>query len=407
MIDRLSIPNLLKLLVFNQKDVFFRYEHADPDDLIINSSQYTKLASNVGHRAKADVVRQLCEREEALRKLNRHTEAIAIATEASQIAHDAYDHNLQGIALLHLSAARASTGRSDLDKQAIRDCNRAIRDFCLEPHNHAIALAIRAQIHRQINQDGDSETSQSYLRQASRALERIIEESHGLSTAGVCKVYRELKDSVDEAINALVKSRAEIMPLPIAPKLVNRSTAPRPKTINMLSDAVQVLAQRSIPILNISARAGTPIGEYADYSALDYIEIADQISLFGRPYTLHWPDNTNQGHRTLQLRVDREYAAVLVDGESMLPTLHPGEYVLVRKQDYHEFDGQLVVATLGSQGEGDPTESIVKRARGYPHIKWLESDNPRRAKYPQISPNNADLQLRLFGIVEAILKPVS
>ncbi len=401
MVDLLSVSSLLKLLVFNQKDVFFRYEDIEPDDLIVSHSLYVELAKTLSQGAKADVVRQLCERAEAFRRLNRLEEAIMAATEASQVAHTAYDHNLQGIALLHLGAARASTGRAELGKIAISNSNRAIRDFCLESHNYAIALIVRAQIHYQIHWVNDRETSLSFFRQASRALERIIDESYSLEKTDVHDIYQSLRDSIYKKIDSLVKSSTEIRPLPIVPKQINKSAAPRLRTQDFITETLQALAQRSIPVVNIAATAGTPTGVYPDYSAIDYVESNKAITIYHQPYILHWPENAHSYHRVFRMRQDRDYVVMRVEGDSMAPTLESGEYILVRKQSYHEFDGQLVVATLDNENESAPTKSVVKRARGHPSIRWLESDNSEKTKYPPISHG----QFLLYGVVEIAFKP--
>ena len=64
--------------------------------------------------------------------------------------------------------------------------------------------------------------------------------------------------------------------------------------------------------------------------------------------------------------------AVLVDGPSMLPTLHPGDCLLVRRPRRVR-PGALVVARFPSR----PELLVVKRAvRPVDGLWWVEGDNP-------------------------------
>ncbi len=65
---------------------------------------------------------------------------------------------------------------------------------------------------------------------------------------------------------------------------------------------------------------------------------------------------------------------VRVEGESMLPVLRPGDWLVVRR-DPRVRPGDLVVARL----PGDPEQMIVKRAawRSEDGGWWLESENQR------------------------------
>ena len=64
--------------------------------------------------------------------------------------------------------------------------------------------------------------------------------------------------------------------------------------------------------------------------------------------------------------------AVLVEGPSMLPTLHPGDCLLVRRPRRVRA-GSLVVARFPSR----PDLLVVKRAvRRVEGLWWVEGDNP-------------------------------
>ena len=65
-------------------------------------------------------------------------------------------------------------------------------------------------------------------------------------------------------------------------------------------------------------------------------------------------------------------SAVLVQGPSMLPTLRPGDCLLVRRPGRVR-PGAVVVARLAAR----PDLLVVKRAvRPVGDLWWLESDNP-------------------------------
>ena len=64
--------------------------------------------------------------------------------------------------------------------------------------------------------------------------------------------------------------------------------------------------------------------------------------------------------------------AVLVEGPSMLPTLHPGDCLLVRRPRRVRA-GSVVVARFPSR----PDLLVVKRAvRPVGELWWVEGDNP-------------------------------
>ena len=64
--------------------------------------------------------------------------------------------------------------------------------------------------------------------------------------------------------------------------------------------------------------------------------------------------------------------AVLVEGPSMLPTLHPGDCLLVRRPRRVR-PGSVVVARFPSR----PDLRVVKRAvRPVGDLWWVEGDNP-------------------------------
>jgi nickel-type superoxide dismutase maturation protease len=67
------------------------------------------------------------------------------------------------------------------------------------------------------------------------------------------------------------------------------------------------------------------------------------------------------------------FMRVRVEGESMLPVLRPGDWLVVRR-GAEVLAGDLVVARL----PGDPAKMIVKRAAWRAEDGWwLESDNQR------------------------------
>ncbi len=72
-------------------------------------------------------------------------------------------------------------------------------------------------------------------------------------------------------------------------------------------------------------------------------------------------------------REPERYFALRVRSDSMEPRIHPGDLVLVRRDDWEH--NKIVVARLGGE------RHVVKRYVEYPHAAFLVSDNPA---YPPI-----------------------
>ena len=372
--DLISINNLLNLLQFGQSN---------------------------------DAIASILAESELLRRQSLHQKTVERVLDAYNIAKRSSDRNWKSVTLLHLSAARISLMLPEQDVLAAGNCEQAIRFAGFDLHNLALAQIMRAQIELQIRRDEGGTNALSYFRQAAETLGQIIKEKRSQNQP--TEIYEELKSAVEADGTRLIESHAP-------PTARHTATATRQivrSTTSRVSDkspkrSLEKPGKHLIPIFSIAAHAGFPGEGYVDNAKDDFLDITgNKVLIENKSCEIRWLHNKNRPDQKIQLQSNKEYVVVQVEGSSMEPTIHHGEYLLVKKQSRHDSDRQIVVAVLGIQSEFEPFRIIVKIARGYPEIEYLASSNSDQLRYPVIEPSNSELPINILGVVEAVLHPAS
>jgi hypothetical protein len=385
MADKLSLPNLLSLLQFDSQD--------------------------------DDIIRNLCEMAEELRRCRRYDEAIETAENAVHLAHIMPNSNysLRGVTLLYLAAARLSSGLHDQHLQAIRDSDRAITSFSREPHNRAVAEIMRAQAELYQKED-DSEHRRHALIHLQRAVQTLLE----LSTDW--RVPSDLKQDEAELLSAVYHRISELVALhnkapetTVVPGQSNQpATEPSSAPIKLaiptqlvwpVSDSIGL---GLVPAYGLFGTDPNRDSFEPGKTGLDYIQVS-RISINGRPYAIHPIHSPSGGHSGLCLRLGQQYLTFRIQGNAE-ETSHPDEYILVRRQDLPDPTGQQVVLT-------DPlhkrvwiaSELVPPRIFGGAGDEQAKSQDKRVWKVMDSSedyPYSAE-EVRVIGVIEAILTPIA
>ncbi|HLF25671.1 MAG TPA: nucleotide exchange factor GrpE [Anaerolineae bacterium] len=362
----------------------------------------------------ADVFR-LCEDAEALRRRQQPFKAIEVAKYAERLSYDTHSHNLNGIALLYLSLARLSSNLPSEAEQAVRDCERAITAFHLEPHNDAIARIFRARLDlclEAISDQNKEEWHQAafvHFRQAAECLQQLVRHWTVRGNRKKVEVYQDLYNTIHTTTEELSSNLAQVTPLRVSPKRPRRpkavpnsnsseSTSNEPPESTQPSrvsppidlgiptrlywpDASKPIAlPLNIPFVIFNSSVATSDGSIAPTEELEINEFA----IAGRSYTLRPLRRDSENRRLSRLRCRQSYIATWVPGNED-KTIDSDEYVLVRLQDQLDKPDQEVV--IDQTPDGEPGARY-----------WIIRDGSESSRYDK-------QDLRIIGIIEAVLTP--
>jgi hypothetical protein len=347
---------------------------------------------------RAHAAIQLSEAAEGLCRLRQYTPAIAVAENATRMVHT--DPWLLGGTLLYLSYARMCSDLPDQVRQALRDCDRAIRALGLSSYNYALAHLIRGQMDLHIYGVTGRANALRYFQRASDVLDKLRYEETQYNRTERVKRCTDLKDQADRQIKHLHQKLTTPTEVKVPPK--RRAPQPpsiEPDTTETLPQAEPIgvplderlIMQRLIwppaePALVIDMPPGS-FGLMPDFLGIRQLSVKDRV----------YDVKPLVGSEPVQLRPRQKYWIVpLADSPR-------GELALVREQVRPDQTEQFVAVS-------DPTEprvwiDKVGATEDFTHLHIVGAE--REWIIRDASPEHLDLSApRIIGIVEAILVPV-
>ncbi|HTP08871.1 MAG TPA: hypothetical protein VMP08_11515 [Anaerolineae bacterium] len=347
---------------------------------------------------RAHTAVQLSEAAEELCRLRQYTPAIAVAENASRMVRT--DPWLLGSTLLYLSYARMCSDLPEQVRQALRDCDRAIRALGLSTYNYALAHLIRGQMDLHIYGVAGRASALHYFQRASDVLDKLRNEETQYNRGERARRCTELKDRADHQISHLKQK----LTAPTEVKVPPKQRAPQPPAIEPepiepipqeeligvpLDD--RLIMQRLIwppaePALVIDMPPGT-FGLMPDFLGIRQLSVKDRV----------YDVKPLAGREPVQLRPRQKYWIVPLENAPR------GELALVREQVRPDQAEQFVAVS-------EPTEprvwiDKVEATEDFTHLYILGAE--REWIMHDLSPEHLDLNApRIIGIVEAILVPV-
>jgi hypothetical protein len=342
---------------------------------------------------------------ERLCRRHRYEEAITAAQNAVHIS--GHKSELQGIALLYLSAARFLTAMPDECEKSIRDCTRAIRVLSTHTHNRAIAQIVRAKY--EIESDGtrNKVSAVEHLDIAAKMLQGLITDSHEYQRGDRAKLYQDLLEFVESKAGQLHSSLTEI---DLADRMPSTQQTPSTSVSDKQEEVIEPIQSQEIPSPQAASQSQqdkiesklpiptrllwpTPSPTRVELfppgigTALDYID-ASRLSVDGQPYFLEPIAPVSDSEKSVRLYAGKQYLAYQVEGS-------PNQRVLVRNQDRPDQRQQFVVVA-------DPVESRVwiDNAESDPLFTNIHILGIRRtwSEKPDI-----EVEPHIIGVVEAIM----
>lgn len=347
---------------------------------------------------RANPAIELSQAAEGLCRLRQYQSAINVAENATRMVRT--NPWLLGSTLLYLSYARMLSDLPEQVRQALRDCDRAIRALGLSTYNYALAHLIRGQMDLQIYGVAGRPAALRYFQRASDVLDKLRYEETQYNRAERVKRCAELKDQADRQIKHLQQK----LTLPAEVKVPPKRRAPQPPSIEpeTTEETPQVeplgvplddrlIMQRLIwppaePALIIDMPPGS-FGLMPDFLGIRQLSVKDRV----------YDVKPLVGGEPVQLRPRQKYWIVpLADAPR-------GELALVREQVRPDQVEQFVVVS-------EPTEprvwiDKVEATENFTHLNIIGAE--REWIMRDASPEHLDLSTpRIIGIVEAILVPV-
>jgi hypothetical protein len=337
---------------------------------------------------------------------HRYTEAISAAKNAVQIA--GHKSDLQGIALLYLSAARFATTMPDERKKSVRDCTRAIRALSVHAHNRAIAQIIRAKFESQSSIPEDKVDAIEHFDTVARALQNLVTDAYEHQRLGETRLYRDLFHFVETEIERLHSSLAALDVEYHVPHTRAASSSTSADQPSIESTHPYDVPQPIVPAetqrekiqdkLPIPTRLLWPAPEPAKVelfspssdSQLDYID-ASQLSLGGLPYLLEPISPTSSQEKPVRLYAGKQYLSYQVED-------NPKQRILVRSQNSRDQAKQLVVVADPAQARAWVTDAESEPPYTYVHVLGLDRT--------WSIDDHDQVELHIIGVVEAIMIPV-
>jgi tetratricopeptide (TPR) repeat protein len=346
---------------------------------------------------------QLCRDADSLRRRRRYAEAIDLAKQAVRMSRQNYAE--MGVALLYLGSIRASAHRSADDTQAVRDCERAVRTLSIHPHNRVIAQIIRGQIELEIDEARQAAALVNFD-QAYQSLEKLILTTREYNQKKYLPTYRSLETALMNRIGQLSTALGVVAPIEVADKEAIDQSTPLPIEIDQPTVQTRPGQATPAPIrLPVPTKLIWPISEPASIemvtpiggALLDAIEI-NELEIEGRHYKVNPIVPVSGSGGSLRLQHGMRYVTFQIDGAN-------DQRVLVRSQNRLDQKRQFVVVTDPSQRAAwiDDAESTAPFKAV--HIigaerKWNLRDGSELTPLPEN-------ELRIIGVVEAILTPVA
>jgi hypothetical protein len=311
---------------------------------------------------------------------------------------------------------------------SINDCERAITAFTSEAHNYAIAQVFRAQIARQMKQWQDAF---DHFNQALRRLDEMITDRSGSDDVTQINFYQELWDVVNAAAKAASEQSRQATDIPVSQRPESPAVEPlTPLSTESILPTHSVIPPIDLPIptqlvwpmpdtvgLGLVLVSGgfaddqNHIGFESGKDALDYVEVS-QISINGKPYTVHPIISPSSSSNALRLHQGQQYIVMQVNGNGE-KTKHSNQYVLVRRQNWPDRAGQKVVVAdsphkrvwvwMTEKNQELAPPNIIggaydTRDEDQGERKWKINDGSETLYY------SSD-EIRIIGIVEAVLTP--
>jgi hypothetical protein len=305
--------------------------------------------------------------------------------------------------LLYLSYARLCSNLPEQLKQAVRDCDRAIRALGLSTYNYGIANLIRGQMELQVNGVAGRSSALRYFQRANDVLEKQRIEENQYNRVSVAERCSKLKAQADRQINELTQK----MTAPAEVKIPPKQRSPKPETPPPSSALKQSATPPPAPItvprgdgLVMTKLVWPPTepplifdSPPANSGTLpDFLGIR-QLSLRKQVYDVL----PLVGDEPVHLRLRQNYWIVPIEGAQR------GGLALIREQARPDRAEQFIAL-------GEPTQPRVwidkaEATDNFTHIHTIGAE--RDWIIHDLSPDHLDISgPRIIGIVEAILVPV-
>lgn len=341
---------------------------------------------------------QLSEAAEGLCRLRQYRSAINVAENATRMVRT--DPWLLGCTLLYLSYARMCSDLPAEVRQALRDCDRAIRALGLATYNYALAHLVRGQMDLQIYGVAGRAGALRNFQRASDVLDKLRYEETQYNRGERARRCTELKAQADQQIKHLQQK----LTAPAEVKVPSKRRVPQPsfepettetgkpeEPIGVPLDDGLIL-QKLIwppaePALVIDMPPGAP-GLMPDFLGIRQLSVKDRV----------YDVKPLVGGGPVQLRPRQRYWIV------PLAAAPRGELALVREQARPDQATQFVAVR-------EPTEQRVwidkvEATADFTHLHILGVE--REWVVRDASPEHLDLSAPIIlGIIEAILVPVA
>jgi hypothetical protein len=364
----------------------------------LSISSMLKLLQVIPKSDEQNNILKLCREAEILRRRRNPQKALDVIESAVQLAHNAFDHTLEGTTLLYASQIRVSAHLPDEEQHAIYDCDRAIRLLSLEPHNRIVARIIRAQIELQISHADCQQVALNQFIKASQELRRLATDAREHNDPEQSDHYTNLYDAVEMEVRHL--SDSLVRAFPVRGDLPTQGTTWPQSTKSSLSS--QFFQEMEFPIKVIPMQQIWPMSQLVGSefvpmiggAALDYIEVS-RISIQGKLYALKPTTPSFAG--ALRLHAGQTYFTLPLAGNT-------DQKVLIRQRDRPDRAQQMIVVADQSNQQVWLDESESSAPYTHVHIiglerEWDIKDEPQTTSYNQG-------MLHFIGIVEAVLTPI-